>query len=77
MSASLPVGGALGPRKTSLLRISNRHAMHDANLLRKVTAYHRHYIITMANLEFETKEIKDFLRRLYHCESNRDPLARR
>ena len=77
MSIIGAASGVSGTNKNAFLRINNRHSMFDANLNRSLAAYQREFIFTTAGIEFERKELKKFLKRLYHCESENDRFAKK
>ena len=61
--------------KHGLLRMNNRNTLYDADLSRSLMSFQREHIFTMAHIEYEKQELKQFLKELYHCESDNDPAA--
>lgn len=77
MSTISAASGITGNNKNAFLRINNRHSKYDANLNHSISMYQRQFIFTIADIDQERKELKSFLKKLYHCESDSDPCAKR
>lgn len=51
------------------------NSRYDSNLAKSIAIYEREYIFTIASLEYERQDLKQFLKGIYRCESDKDPAA--
>lgn len=55
--------------------INNKNSLVDISLARKISGFQREYNSKMNRLDYERVDLRKFLKQIYRCDSDKDPMA--
>jgi len=61
----------------NLIFINNQNSRADVRLEKTIAAYERQHLFRMTSLHHETTTLKKFLKDIYLCPSDNDPVAKK